>query len=132
MQPIEKLYEVMGELLYTVAMADGVIQNEEKEALKKLLQNHASQKEIMWSFEYEENKDSSVEEIYNKVINFCHGYGPAPQYQEFIDAMQIIAEAAGGVDKNESKIISSFSKDLLARFQNDAEKLLTFKSDLED
>ena len=122
----------MGELLYAVAKADGVIQPEEKEALKKLLQNNAFQEDIMWSFEYEEGKESSVEEIYNKVINFCHGYGPAAQYREFIDAMKVIAEAANGVDENESKIINSFSKDLLTRFQNDAEKLLVFKDDMED
>ena len=85
MKKVEKLYEVMGELLYAVAMADGVIQPEEKEALKKLLRNHMSEEDILWSFEYEESKNSSVEEIYNKVINFCHNYGPAPQYNEFIN-----------------------------------------------
>jgi len=132
MQKIEKLYEVMGELLYAVAKADGIIQNEEKEALKKLLQNHASKDEILWSFEYEEAHNTSVEEIYKKVINFCHSYGPAAQYQEFIEAMNIIANAAEGVDENESKIINSFSKDLLARFQSDAEKLLTFADNMED
>ncbi|WP_066628865.1 tellurite resistance TerB family protein [Labilibacter marinus] len=132
MQKIEKLYEVMGELLYAVAKADGVIQPEEKDALNKLLQNHASQEDIMWSFEYEESKNTTVEEVYNKVINFCHSYGPAAQYQEFINAMTVIAEAADGLDEKESKIINSFSKDLLARFQQDAEKLLVFKDDMED
>ena len=132
MQKLEKLYEVMGELLYAVAKADGVIQPEEKEALKSLLKNHALKDEILWSFEYEEGKESSVEEVYQKVINFCHGYGPAHQYQEFIAAMKAIAEAANGVDENESKIINSFSKDLLARFQRDAEKLLIFKDDMKD
>ena len=132
MQQIEKLYEVMGELLYAVAKADGIIQKEEKEALKKLLQNHALEESIMWSFEYEESKNTSVEEIYNKAINFCHSYGPAAQYQEFINAMQVIAEAAEGINDNESKIINSFSKDLLARFQSDAEKLLTFADDMKD
>ncbi len=131
MQKTEKLYEVMGELLYAVAKADGVIQAEEKEALKKLLQNHPSQEDILWSFEYEEQHNSSVEETYNKVINYCHSFGPAPQYQEFINAMEIIAKAANDIEESESKIIQSFSKDLLARFQQDAEKLLTFEKDIE-
>ena len=36
----EKLYETLGELLYAIAKADGVIQAEEKEALEKMFKNH--------------------------------------------------------------------------------------------
>lgn len=127
MKKVERLYEVMGELLYVVAMADGVIQKEEKDALQKLLSNHMLGDEILWSFEYEASKLSSVDEIYNKVINFCHAYGPAPQYDEFIKAMNVIAESSNGVDADESKIITSFSRDLLERFKNDMEKLSFFE-----
>jgi len=131
MKKVEKLYEVMGELLYAVAMADGVIQPEEKEALKKLLRNHMSEEDILWSFEYEESKNSSVEEIYNKVINFCHNYGPAPQYNEFIKAMEVVATASNGIEASEEKIIHSFSKDLMVRFQSDIDKLKIFEEDIE-
>ena len=123
----EKLYEILGELLYAVAKADGVIQIEEKEALKNLLKNHSSGSEIIWSFEYEESRDFPVDKIYNKVINYCHSYGPAPEYEEFIEAMKIIAEASDGIDDRESKIINSFSKDLLERFKKDTEKLINYK-----
>ncbi len=128
----EKLYDVLGELLYGVAKADGVIQEEEKDALKNLLHNHPYGTDIMWSFEYEEKKDSTVDDIYNKVINYCHGYGPSPIYIEFIDNMKVIAEAANGIQDKESEMIQSFSKDLLERFQKDAEKLALFHSSLED
>lgn len=131
MKPVEKLYEVMGELLYAVAKADGVIQEKEKNALYKMLKNHPLGSQIIWSFEFEENNHSSVEEMYNKVINFCHSYGPAPQYQQFITAMKIIALASDGMSREESKIINSFSKDLLARFQHDAERLLIYEKDIE-
>lgn len=127
MKKVERLYEVMGELLYAIAKADGVIQKEEKDALKTLLSKHSFGSDIIWSFEYEESKDSSVEEIYNKVINFCHSYGPAPQYDEFIKAMKIIAEASNGIDADESKVITSFSKDLMQRFKNDLERLSIYE-----
>lgn len=127
MKKVERLYEVMGELLYAIAKADGVIQKEEKDALKTLLSKHSFGSDIIWSFEYEESKDSSVEEIYNKVINFCHSYGPAPQYDEFIEAMKIIAEASNGIDADESKVITSFSKDLMQRFKNDLERLSIYE-----
>ena len=127
MRKEEKLYEVFGELLYAIAKADGVIQRSEKETLVQLLKNHSLGSEILWSFEFEEAHNSSVEEIYNKVINFCHMYGPAPQYDEFISAMKIVAEASDGITERESKIINSFSKDLMERFQCDIDKLKQFE-----
>lgn len=118
----EKLYEVLGELLYAIAKADGVIQNEEKVALNELLSKHTWASEIKWSFNYEESKDSSMEDIYKKVINFCHSYGPTPVYEEFIDAMKFVANASQGIDENESEMINSFSKNLISRFQRDLDR----------
>lgn len=118
----EKLYEVLGELLYTIAKADGIIQPEEQNALNDLLQKHSWASEIQWSFNYEASKNASVEETYNKVINFCHAYGPTPVYEEFIDAMKFVANASDGIDETESNIINSFSKDLIARFQRDLDR----------
>ena len=118
----EKLYETLGELLYAVAKSDGVIQEEETEALKKLFENHPWGKEIMWSFNYEDNKASTVDEVYNKVISYCHSIGATPEFEEFKSAMNTIAQAADGVDAKEDKIITSFSKDLIIRFQKDLEK----------
>lgn len=120
----EKLYETLGELLYAVAKADGVIQQEEKDAMKTLLKDHPLGAEINWSFNYEETKEQSVDEVYHKVISYCKHYGPAPQYTEFINAMEIIAEAAGGKDKTEENIINSFSKDLITKFRRDVEASL--------
>lgn len=119
----EKLYEVLGELLYVIAKADGVIQNEERDALKKLLKNHSWASDVNWSFNYEESKNSSAEEIYKKVINFCQSYGPTPEYDEFIDAMKFVANASEGIDESESQIINSFSKDLITRFQRDLDQI---------
>jgi len=120
----EKLYETLGELLYAVAKADGVLRTEEKEELDKLLANHPWSSQIKWSFDYEANKETSVDELYDKVINFCHGYGPEPEYVEFIDAMKIIANAPGWVHEKQSEMIHSFSEDLIERFQRDMDKLL--------
>ena len=119
----EKLYEVLGELLYAIAKADGVIQSAEKKALTDLLKNHPNSSGIIWSFEYEVSKETSIDEIYKKVINYCHSYGPSPIYNEFIEAMHVLAEASEGLHEKESKIIESFSKDLLDRFRSDAERL---------
>jgi len=115
----EKLYDILGELLYVVAKADGVIQDSEREALKTLLQDHKFGKEIAWSFKYEESKENTVEETYSKIIASCHRIGPSPLYAEFIDAMNTIAEASEGIVEDESKVIKSFSHDLIERFKKD-------------
>lgn len=119
----EKLYETLGELLFAIAKADGTIQNEERGTLNEMLKNHPWASQIKWSFDYEETKNSSIEETYNKVINFCHSYGPTPEYDEFISAMKMVAKSSNGIDHNESEIISSFSKDLIERFQRDLDKM---------
>lgn len=126
----EKLYEVLGELLYAVAKADGVVQAEEKDALKLFFKNHPWASGIEWSFEYEESKNSNIETIYKKTINYCHAYGPAPEYEEFIKAMKAIADASGGIDAEESKLIESFSADLLQRFKNDMDKLIKLEDEI--
>jgi uncharacterized tellurite resistance protein B-like protein len=119
----EKLYETLGELLFAIAIADGIIQNEERKALNVLLKKHAWASEIKWSFDYEESRNASMEDTYSKVISFCQNYGPAPEYAEFIDAMNFIATASNGINQKESRLISSFSKDLIERFQRDVNKL---------
>ena len=132
MKKEEKLYEVLGELLYAIAISDGVIQIEEREALQSLLRGHAHKDVIKWSFDYEESKKSTLEEMYNKVLNFCHGYGASPVYSEFIDAMKTIAEASEGIDDDESKIINSFSSDLIERFKRDANALIKMEREERD
>ena len=121
----EKLYETLGELLYVVAKSDGVIQDAEREALQSLLKDHAWAEQIEWSFNDEEAQDADIDDLYKKVISICHRLGPSPEYAEFIEAMKTIATAADGIDAAERKVMNSFSKDLIARFQNDIDNMKT-------
>jgi uncharacterized tellurite resistance protein B-like protein len=123
MRDNERLYDTLGELLYVVAMADGIIQQEELDTLNDLLKDHTWAKEIKWSFDYEAGKAKDIEDTYNKVINFCHSHGPSVVYPEFIESMKTLAEASNGIDTNEDKVISSFSSDLIARLQADLDKI---------
>ena len=119
----EKLFETLGELLYVVTMADGIILDSERDKLKELLQDHNWASEISWSFNYEEAKKSSVEDVYAKVIAVCSRIGPSPIYNEFIESMEQIAKADDNVDEAETKIINSFSIDLIERFKRDIKNL---------
>ena len=123
MTDTEKLYETLGELIYAVAKADGIIQDSERDTLKDILKDHKWASEINWSFNYEDNKEHSVEDVYDKVISVCTRIGPSPIYEEFIESMNLIAQADANLDKNESNVIHSFSNDLVARFKRDINKL---------
>lgn len=118
----EKLYEALGELLYAVAMADGVIQEEERSALNDILVDHPWATDIQWSFEYEMKKEHNVETLYQKALTACHAYGPSPEYKEFADLMLQLAKAAEGVDEREEELIKSFSRELQERFRKDLER----------
>ena len=110
MTETERLFEVFGELLYAIAMADGVIQKEELSALEEIVENHPWSTPIKWSFEYEKSKAKNLDEVYNKVINFCHQHGPSPHYTDFISAMEKVAAAANGIESSESDMIQSFQR----------------------
>lgn len=119
----EKLYEAFGELLYVVAMADGMIQEEELETLENVLLEHPWAASIKWSFDYERRKSSSIDEVYAKVLDYCKFRGPHPEYQQMIAVMQAVAEASSGVDEDEKNIIDGFIFTLTNQFKKDIEKL---------
>ncbi|MBQ0735848.1 TerB family tellurite resistance protein [Aquimarina celericrescens] len=119
----ERLYRTFGELLYVVAMSDGVIQKEEVETLEKILKGHPKGKEIKWSFDYESANQNNVETLYKKVIEVFSDNGPDVEYDFMIYALTEIAEASKGIDPKEEKVITNFSKDLLERFLKDIEKI---------
>lgn len=118
----EKLYETLGELLYAVAMADGVIQPTEIERLNEIVQHHPWGSSIKWSFDYEDQKRRNLDEVYKDVINFCHDYGPTPEYDEFLELVALVADASDGIDHHEELVISNFGKNLVERFKDDLDK----------
>lgn len=117
------LYDAFGELIFLVAMADGVIQPEETAALDKILANHPWAAEIKWSFNYEASKNNDLEDIYKKVIMACHDNGPDPEFQFMQEVMEAVAAASAGVDEKEDAKIKGFIQDLTARFRADIEKM---------
>ncbi len=119
MKDKEKLYETLGELLYAVALADGVVQDSETERLEEIIRHHPWGKEIKWSFDYEARVKKPLEEVYKKAINYCHSYGPTAEYVEFVELLTLVADASEGIDHHEELVISNFSKHLVERFKAD-------------
>ncbi len=118
----EKLYEAFGELIYVVAMADGIIQPEEINTLHTILANHPWASDIEWSFNYEVSHHQDLEYLYKKVLSICYQNGPDPEYQFLIDLLENIAQASNSFE-TEKKVIAKFTNELTERFKNDIDKL---------
>ena len=118
-----RLYDAFGELMHVLAMADGVIQPEEKEALTHILENHPYGKEVVWSFNYEAEKNQDLEVVYQRVLNICHENGPDPEYQLLLELMEEVAKASDGIVPSEQKVIDRFTHELTQRFKDDTEKI---------
>ncbi len=104
----EKLYDALGELMYAVAKADGLVQEEEITRLQEILQNHPWAREVQWSFDYEKNRDTPLEEAFDKALETCKAYGPAEEYAHLFDILYEIAKASHGLDSQEAKVIVRF------------------------
>lgn len=119
----DRLYQTFGELLYVIAMSDGIIQKEEVNVLEEILKAHPKGQDIKWSFDYENRNDSDIETLYKKIIEVFSDNGPDEEYDFMIYALTRIAEAKDGIEANEQKVITNFSKDLLERFKRDIDNL---------
>jgi uncharacterized tellurite resistance protein B-like protein len=122
MENLEKLYDAFGELIYVVAMADGIIKKEEYETLDKILKGHPWAKEIKWSFDYEMTHDNTIDALYNKVLTICHEFGPRKEYNYLIEILEAVAHSDNVVNEAEQKVINKFTKDLTDWFQRDLDK----------
>ena len=122
MKNLEKLYESFGELIYVVAMADGIIQEEEISKLEEIVKKHTWGAEIRWSFNYEKTKNEDLDFLYKKVLNFCHQYGPNPEYQKLIEILKEVAASSSGIDEKEKAVINRFTTELTQRFSHDLDR----------
>ncbi len=115
----ERFYQSFGELLYVVAMNDGLIQKEEFKILEEILEGHSMAKEIKWSFNYEKERENCVDILYKNVIEVYKDNGPDKEYDFIIYALEKIAEASDGIDRDENEVISDFSRKLIEKFKKD-------------
>lgn len=114
-----RLYQTFGELLYLVAIADGIISKEEIDMLNIILKDHPQLETIKWSFNYELAHNNSVDDLYKKIIETYSDNGPDEVYDFFITSLKQLAKADGKMDRNEKELINKFSNDLIARFSKD-------------
>ncbi len=118
----ERLYDAFGELIYALAMADGLIQPEEIQALDTILQGHPWASQIKWSFNYEAAKNLDLKDVYKKALDAFTQHGQDEEYAYLIDVLQRVAKASDGIDEAEQEMIEQFQQDLKHNFIIEMEK----------
>ncbi len=111
-----RLNDAFGELIYAVALADGLIQQEELDKISEVLKNHSWGKDIQWSFDYESRKGNDPKDAYEKALDVLKEHGPDPDYAFLIQILEEIAQASDGVDKEEKELIDGFQSSLREHF----------------
>jgi uncharacterized tellurite resistance protein B-like protein len=111
-----RLTDAFGELIYAVAIADGMVQPEEIKTLEKLLKGHPWASEIKWSFDYEVKNKNALKETYEKALGTLKEHGPFEDYTYLVEVIEKIAAASDGVDQSENRIISEFQTSLREHF----------------
>ncbi len=112
----ERLHDAMGELIYAVAKADGLVQEMETQKLEEILQHHPWASQVHWSFHYEQNRNNALEEAYAKALETCKAYGPTEEYEFLFEVLYEIAKASHGLNAEEAQLIVRFKLDLKAHF----------------
>ena len=111
------LYDAFGELIYALALSDGVIQKEEVAALSRILGDHPWAKEIKWSFDYEKKKEKNLEAAFDNALDTCKSFGASTDYPFLFEILDKIAAVSDGVHEQEEALISKFKTELMAHFQ---------------
>ena len=115
----EKLFEAFGELLYLIAMADGVIQSDEHAKLQEILAGHPWGREIKWSFDYERKKQANLDYLYRKTVEAISRHGQEEDCHFILQAMSQLAEASAGIDSDEEALIQKVAHDIALKFEAD-------------
>jgi hypothetical protein len=119
MAKLEKIYEAFGELIYSIAKSDGDIQKEEKEELLKVIKDHKWAYDIIWSFDYENEKNRlSVKDAFTKAMNVFKQHGPFAEYEQFILVLEKVAGAFQGINSEEMALITNFRTELTQHFKD--------------
>jgi uncharacterized tellurite resistance protein B-like protein len=118
----QNIHSAMGSLAYAIAKADGQIQEQEKEIIRKLAQKEfeLSDNDNEWienMFEKLEEDKISLEDAYNYALDvleanrFDFDFDQVMK-QKCVRFMERIAEEFGGISADEQLIIKRFKQDI--------------------
>ncbi|MFK7774841.1 MAG: TerB family tellurite resistance protein [Saprospiraceae bacterium] len=111
-----RLHDAFGEIIYAVAIADGLIQEEELKLIDEKLAQFSWGEDAKWSFNWERKKETKLKEAYLKALDTLKENGPTASYYDLINILEEVAKASDGFEKKEGRVISIFNKSLRSHF----------------
>ena len=108
----EKLYSSFAELIYAIAMADGILEDIEKEAIENSTNEHPIQGIINQLFE----DDNIIEEVsivgsYKNIVDYYREYGEDEEYAFLINILEELSKACK-TDEADEDLIDSIIDEL--------------------
>lgn len=113
----QELYAAFGQLIYTLAKADGEVQQEELEKINKLLVAHQWSNDILWAFNRECAQKTTCDTTLAKSVAIFREYGPYYEYPYFFHVMEEVAKAYDGIVKEEQKLLDKLRDVLLVELK---------------
>ncbi len=126
----DQLYEYFGEMLYAVAMADGKVHDNQWELIESILKEYEWGTNVFWSFNYEDWRQRSIKEAYDRALDAFKEYGPFEDYPRFFEILEKVAELNLNLEHREERMIRSFKETLIEHFKNDPK--IQFRADALD
>ncbi|MFK8008659.1 MAG: TerB family tellurite resistance protein [Saprospiraceae bacterium] len=111
-----RLHDAFGEIIYAVAIADGLIQEEELKLIDEKLAHFSWGEDAKWSFNWERKKETQLKDAYLKALDTLKENGPTSSYYDLINILEEVAKASDGFEKKEGQVISIFNKSLKSHF----------------
>ena len=91
MQNKESLYEAFAELSYAVAISDGVVEQEEIDAVVNASKDHPIQKMILTQF-HSKNLDASIAQSYKNILDIHRDFRLVDEYPFLINIIEELAK----------------------------------------
>ena len=107
-KPDSTTLDVFGKILYAVAMADGEVQQEELDELKRIVEEDNWAKEIELSFNEALGLQMDPKIVFYKNIRIFKTLETEEYIPYFINLMERIAEAYDGIIPEEKELITTF------------------------
>lgn len=116
-QDKSNLYRSFGDLIYAIAMADGILQDEEKTAIRKIIGEHAMMPYIEQALDRKEKKEISIVSAYYKVMTYIKENKPDPEFHFLLKVLEALSKLSAGVDEDDENLMEDFIADLRSKLK---------------
>lgn len=103
-----KLYDSFTCLVYSVILADGVVDDAEKKLFAELLKLHPNAIDPNWKFDYQGAREISMMEVYKETIDVCKKIGKNSEIVTLVNILEEISKVSKSADDEDESLVESF------------------------